>query len=548
MPPLPRLRVAALSDLLQQVRFAPREAVKRMIERAEAYAAALAPDALVEEIDLVRAITGYTPDLADPATLVGDALLADLSRFVELLCAHVALRPDEVPPGSLTPDALQARWNVSRKTIDRWRARGLVARRVSERPGHALILFSPASAEAFASRAAPLIQRASGFTRMDDAMRARLIRHAARYRRQFGCSLNQVALRLSMRYHRSHEAVRQLLLQHERAGTPIFRQSGPMTPRLQRFCLRAWRRGIDAPELARHLGRSSAAIRRAVNVARLHALRELDLPDIVGEPSREFIAAPPALEGLTGESPLDLSAFLAFAASVGAPVAVEERARARAIAHLQARAWRTIARVHAINPESGLLDEAETDLRLAARLIAAQTRAQLPTVLRALRDRLNRPLEELRTPVLRDLLLAALAVAARAAREFDPGAGGRLAARVSLAATRACEPLLHLVPPPASTTAPRATPRLTSGAALPDWTRRVAPWQPALELPPRLLNAARSLPSPFEQLIAERFGPVPVTLASVASRLGLGPSAAARLERRALRAARDAARAALSGA
>lgn len=537
MPPLPRLRVAALSDLLQQVRFAPREAVRRMIERAEAYAASLADEALVDESDLVRAITGYAPDLAEPATLVGGALLGDLSRFVELLCAQVALRPDEAPPGALTPEALQARWNVSRKTIDRWRARGLVARRVSARPGHAQIVFAPASAEAFEARAGGLIRRASGFSRMDDALRARVVRHAGRYRRRFGCSLNQVALRLAQRYGRSHEAVRQVLLQHDRGPAPIFRQAGPMTARHQRLCLRAWRRGIDAPELARRLGRSPAAIRRAVNMARLDFLRALDLPAGPGEPSEDVIGAPPAREGLRLSSPRDLASFLAFGASVGAPVAAEERARALAIVHLQARAQQTIARIHAINPEAGMLDEAETDLRLASRLIAAQVRAQLPTVLRALRDRLNRPFEELRGPVLLALLTGALGAAARAAREFDPGVGGRLAARVSLAVSRACEPHLDRVPAPAPGLA-RALPRLVPGVLLPDWTRRVAPWQPELELRPGLLEAAGGLGAPLGVLLTRRFGPEPVTLALAAA--PLGASAAARLERRALRAARGA--------
>src|SRR5690606_17082842 len=129
-------------------------------------------DTLAERIDpnsacsarwLVHQLTGYTPESDDhDAIFPGDALIADLSALAEHICVELALRDDEVP-GARTVDDLAARWSVTRRTIERYRRQGLVARRVGEGPA-ARLLFTPAAIESFERRRAPAVQRAGAFS------------------------------------------------------------------------------------------------------------------------------------------------------------------------------------------------------------------------------------------------------------------------------------------------------------------------------------------------------------------------------------------------
>lgn len=545
MPPLSGLRVAALADLLTQVRFAPREALKRMIDRVEDLALEVSADHLYAEDWLIHKITGYRPQLDEPATLVGAAVLADLSSLAERLCAAAKLRPDEAPEHSIGVDELASRWNVSRKTIDRYRRRGLIARRVTHGPGKASLLFSIKSVSAFEAANRTTLADAGSFTRMDDQTRALILRRAARYRATLGCSLNQAADRLARKLGRSHEAIRQVLRKHDaQSPTPIFSDSGAMTPRDAAFAARAAARFLEPADIARRLHRSTAAVRRAVNTHRLARLSTIDL----AAPTEEWFSNPgadaqaltaPACENLGAPAPTDLLEFLSQARQAPAPIGAQERAQAIAMSYLRWRAANTLSSIDRANPEAGLLDRVETDLRWCARLAAELVRAQVGTVVRTMQVRVRRPLEEIRAVSVRDVLGRCLHAAATSVFEFDPFSGARLAARVALAVDRAAERWLRehepTIPPRDGA---RALPRLLPGFRIADWTRRIAPWQTWLDLSERSVAALGAMSPESRSVITMRYGLAgapPRTLEEVAQALSWSRAAAPRLERRALR-------------
>ncbi|MBX3364611.1 MAG: hypothetical protein KF866_07590 [Phycisphaeraceae bacterium] len=546
MPPLPRLRVAALADLLGQLRFASRDALMRDLDRAESLARDIDPDTLYDEAWLVEQITGFSPRLEEPATLVGMAVLADLSALVENLCDLASLHPDDAPAGSIDAAALADRWQVSRKTIDRYRRQGLIARRVSDRPGRAWLVFTPVAVEAFERRHAEELARASGFTRIDAATRARMIRRATRYRRRFRASLNEAALRLAERFGRSHEAVRQVLLRHDRTSDqPIFAETGPIDAREMRLCLRAADRAIEPSLVARRLRRSAPVIRRAVNIGRLQRLR-VWLPAHHGETDEHagVLSHPSVISGLGAPGPTDLLDLLEEARQTPPPVLEVERVRAAAARALRVRAAATVASINPGSPQSTLLDRAETDLRWSARLMAELLRAQLPTIIRTLTTRLGRPPEEIRAASLRRLLDRAFDEATQAIVDHDPGAGGRLAARISLSVDRIAERWLREHPQPTESGPGRAAGRLPRGAPCTDFTRRVAPWQATIDLESRHVRALSAAPEEVRRTIELRFGlgTRPLTLDELATSLGVSRIGVARFERRMIRDLRALAR------
>ncbi|MCL4741471.1 MAG: hypothetical protein KJZ54_04635 [Phycisphaerales bacterium] len=549
MPPLPRLRVTALGELAKQLRFAPREALLRDIERAEALAGEIDPGRVYPEDWIVFRITGYRAHIDEPAQVVGAALLGDLSALVERLTAAAGLTAEDLAAaGAIDADALAARWGVSRKTLERWRREGLLARRASLGGGLSRLAYMPGAVERFERANAARIARAAAFSRVPREVEAEMLRRAARYRDSLGLSLNETAGRLARRFGRSHEGVRRILRRHDQrasaAGrTPIFGEPPPLAGRRQRIALRAWRRGVEPGRIAARFGRTRGAIHHALLAERVRLLRAHPIGPVppsaaalTDEALGALLEPEPVRSGLTWRGEMDLLAFIRSSRERAAPVAVEERMRAMAMHALRARAARFTASLASSAPDAAGVDRAETDLRWAARLLATLVRTHLPLMVETLEGAIGVPLEGLRPAESRPLIASALGAAASGVLAHDPWRGGRAAAPVGLAVTRlAAERARSVRPDPR-----RATPRLSEGVAFDDWTRRLAPWQAFLEPDARFAGAMDRLDAAHRMTLCARFGlggDRPRTLAELAAELGVTIMRAGDLERRAVRAA-----------
>lgn len=554
MPPLPRIHTQALVDLAEELRFAPRAAILRDIDRAEALAGELDPALQYPADWVVFRVTGYRPDMADPALIPGAALVADLSSLVERLCDAATLGVDDLGCAHTTADGLAERWSVSRKTLSRWRRRGLIARRLHAPDGSTRLIFTEQAAVAFASANGAALARASGFSRIDGATEAQMVARARRYRDLLGLSITQITERLAGRFGRSAEGVRQVLLRHDRDAASrgeavIFGESGALGARAQRVIERAWRRGIEPGELVRRYGRTRAGIHRIINEQRLRRLVALDLgpvsPGARGLDEREIgeVLGAPAL-GAVGlvPTPGDMTELLVMMRARIVPVGVQERAWARAEQALRARASGLIAAMAGSHADAGPLDRAETDLRWADRLRAALAQTQLHLVLETLESTLGLELAHVRGQDALDVIVAGLAGLRAGLDAFDPWKSGRLAAPVGLMVSRVRPALAHRE---AGEGRQRAQVRILAGTRAPDWTLLVSPWAGAVRPDRRLAGARAAMDPGLASVLTERFGldaGRARTLEEVAAANGTTIMQAGRLERRALRAGLAAAR------
>ncbi|VAX40398.1 hypothetical protein MNBD_PLANCTO03-153 [hydrothermal vent metagenome] len=588
MPPLPKIHTGALIELAEELRFAPREALLRDIDRAEGLAGEIEAGLQYPADWVVFRVTGYRPEMDDPALIPGEALLGDLSSLVERLCDAAGLTVEDMDggeggegrhphPGPLpegeggrqageravplvddklyeTADELAARWGVSRKTISRWRRRGLIARRVHEADGTTRLVVTAKASSVFADRHGGVLARAAGFSRIDPATEAAIVRRARRYHEVLGLPITQIAERIGTKYDRSAEAVRQVLLRHDagaigRGEEPIFGEPRALDERTQRVIERAWRRGIEPGELMKRYRRSRAGIHRIINEQRLKRLRSLDLGHIA-ERARALDAK--GIEKVLGaepvgafddvEVPRDIRELIALMRERVVPVGVEERAWARAEHALRARATRLIGESGRGGfPEARLIDRAETDLRWAAQLRAALGQVQLHLVLETLETKLGMELSHMRGQEARVIVEAGLRALREGLDAFDPWTRGRLASPVGLAAAR-----VRVEVPDSEGgkgtdgNRKRAQVRMLSGTAAPDWTVCISPWVVGLRLDARLERVAEDIPEDFEAVLTERYGlggVRPRTLAEVAKARGITEMQAGRLERLAIHAA-----------
>ena len=552
MARLPAFRAAPLDDLARQLRFTPPDALRRHADHAEALAAEIEPERLYPEDWIVFRITGYRPDIPSPRAIRGRELLADLSTLAEHLSHAAAIPTEEARIRDwIDAPALASRWNVSPKTLARYRRDGLVARRTLSPDGLSRLAFTPAAIASFESRRSHDIRRASGFSRFDEPTRARILRRAERYRLSLGCSLNQAALRLADRFDRSHEGVRRLLRAADarriaQGEAPIFADPPPLTERDARLIDRALRRGIEPVELAARFRRTRASIHRASLQARARRLRALNIGHIPGEALAlhdpdATLALQPVREGLGVPRPRTLSALLALARRRVVPVGVEERARAMAQHVLRARAASAIASLSPNAPDADAIDLAETSLRWAHALRASLAATQLHLMVETLEAAIDSPLDTLRPILLADSLTQAFAALASSLDAYDPWKPGRLAAAANLSLARLAA-RLHPAPEPDRR---RAQPRLPPDTPCADWTIALSPWRAALDPDPRIERSLDSIDAAHQRVLCARLGlrdTLPRTLGQLASELGVTRMQAGVLERRAIRAALDAAR------
>ena len=113
----------------QQVRYAPREVRLVQMKRAERLARELDPTRSYPYREICERVTTFRPEMYPDLVIGGQDAVHDLRCFVEDLSESTDLDVAHVDEPVLTVQEISDRYNVSTKTVDRWRDRGLVSRR-----------------------------------------------------------------------------------------------------------------------------------------------------------------------------------------------------------------------------------------------------------------------------------------------------------------------------------------------------------------------------------------------------------------------------------
>src|SRR5258706_13122321 len=113
----------------QQVRFAPRDKKIEQVQRAEKLLGELDPARTYTYEYLCYRITDFRPQAHPNRKLPGGETIHDLRLFVEDLSDAANVRAEAAGEQVLTVEELSKLFNVSTKTISRWRQQGLVSRR-----------------------------------------------------------------------------------------------------------------------------------------------------------------------------------------------------------------------------------------------------------------------------------------------------------------------------------------------------------------------------------------------------------------------------------
>lgn len=261
----------------QQVRFAPRAKQLQQAARAEALLGEIELDRNYAYDFLCYRITDYRAEKATRHNISGADVRHDLRLFVEDLSEAADISVHDTLEPVHTVEDLSRMFNVSTKTISRWREQGLVSRRFVV-DGRRRVGFLHSSVERFVDSNRDKVRRGERFSQLTDDEKGEIIERA-RSLAETGSNLSEVTRRLSDQMHRSPETVRYTLknFDRENPSLAIFPDhNGALSEEEKRSIFQQHHRGASISALCKRYGRTRSSIMRIL--AEMRAGRILELP------------------------------------------------------------------------------------------------------------------------------------------------------------------------------------------------------------------------------------------------------------------------------
>ena len=353
----------------QQVRYAPVDVRVEQVDKAERLLSEIDPDKQYRYQDLCERITDFKPSMYPDLVVDGKDAIHDLGLFVEDMSASTRLRVDQAGEPVLTVDDLSQKFNVSTKTVDRWRKRGLAGRRF--RFGNrSRIGFLTSSVDRFVRDHRDEVRRGSRFSQLSEEEREEIVRKARRLARHGACPA-EVSKRLSKTFDRSPETIRYTLRQYDeqhRENAVFPDASAPLSQAKRRDIFQKFQRGVAVQELADEVCRTRTSIYRIVGEERAEQLFEqpidyMDSPEFhKPDAERKIMGPPPEVEkkGTRVKPPPGLPPYLASLYSLPLLTREEEGYYFRKMNYLKYKAVKLRDKIDRSRPRSRDLDQLET--------------------------------------------------------------------------------------------------------------------------------------------------------------------------------------------
>ena len=269
--------IAELRD--QQVRFAPRERKLEQVDCAENLLRDLRDGRDYNFEFISFRLTGFRPENAPVIKISTKDLRHDLLCFIEDLSEAANVAADDVAQPVHTVDDLSRMFNVSTKTISRWRRQGLVSRKFIFDGGRKRVGFLHTSVDQFVKNNREKVKRGERFSQLTNHDKDEIIERARRLAKAGGCPA-EVTRRIASQMRRSVETIRYTIKQFD-ADNPeisIFpNQTGPLNLEMKERIYADFQSGKSADSIARRYCRTRTTVYRVINEMRATAIMELPL-------------------------------------------------------------------------------------------------------------------------------------------------------------------------------------------------------------------------------------------------------------------------------
>ncbi len=374
-------KLKRIAELHRQLMLSPPRVRRRHADRLERLLLELEPDRTYPYEFVHFRVTGFRPSESYLDTFRGEELRPDLHRSLELVSQSVPQPVEELDERVYTIPELADRFDVSRRTIHRWRRRGLVARHYIFPDGVNRVGVRAEVLERFVIENEGDLHFGGGYSRLTDEEERRALARVKEYREAEELSTTAAAAKVAEELGRSQETVRLVLKRHGEAGR---QHGGRLSESERRQIYTAYREGEPVDELCSRYDRSRASIYRVVNQERAR--------DLLAEPlncyAEEDFCSEEARERILGEDWRRLWRRLEGSPDGEAALsAQEEDALFRAYNYLK---WQALRLRQRVDPSryvsSRRLEEIDELMARTAEVAAAICRHYRPVVERIVRQ------------------------------------------------------------------------------------------------------------------------------------------------------------------
>lgn len=389
-------RINAIDELSrQQIRRASPDERLRRLEEVERAVGELDPsrDYAVDRVVTKIGCRGWVRPDRDKAP--GADLIHDLRLLVEDLSDSVDLSADSVGEQVLTVNDLAKQFNVSTKTIARWREAGLVSRKLLF-DGRKRVGFLRSSVDRFVRANQRRVERGARFRQLTDAERAELIADARRLAEE-GYGRSEAIRLLTDRSGRTSDTVRATLTAYEEKE-PIFAESaGVLSDRQKEQIYEEHLEGASVERLVKKYARSKTTIYRLITEARLERILVLPLDFMPNDRFRRrgadaaCLGPMPEAEKPTRKArrPADLPAYLASLYEVALLTREQEGHQFRKYNYLKYKAAKLRETLDPKRPNVAVMEQAEALYEQAVEVKNHLSRANLRLVVSLAKKRLT---------------------------------------------------------------------------------------------------------------------------------------------------------------
>jgi RNA polymerase primary sigma factor len=270
-----KFRIDHLAALARQMEFTPTEARAAQVAAAEQLLHSIEPGKAYPLDFITFKITGFHPKGTRLEELAGMALQHDLGLLVECVSETLDVRTTSLSEPVLMIEDVTQRFNVTSKTIQRWRRRGLPARRFVFPDGKRRVGFLISSVERFFATHRDQVARGTNFSQVDDLERDEILRRARRLATQCQCCVNEISRRIARKLNRSPATILHTIRKHdqENAAQAIFVEAPtPISDEERVRLARLYRRGVAIKVLAKRTCRPRSAVYRVLLEERIAKL------------------------------------------------------------------------------------------------------------------------------------------------------------------------------------------------------------------------------------------------------------------------------------
>ena len=259
----------------QQVKYAPHDVKLAQMDRAETLLTEIDLEQEYQYPEICKQITTYRSEIYPDLMINGSDVMHDVRCFIEDLSESAEIDVEDVEEEVFTVQDLSKKFNISTKTVDRWRDKGLVSRRFRFN-GRMRVGFLKSSVDRYLQNNKGHVARSMNFSQLSDEDREEILRRARRLARYGGCPA-EISRRIARHMNRSPETIRYTLKNFDRENPElaIFPNAPEkITDQQKRDIYNSFRRGIPVDKLARRYCRTKASIYRIISearAARLHA-------------------------------------------------------------------------------------------------------------------------------------------------------------------------------------------------------------------------------------------------------------------------------------